>query len=319
MIYKVLNKIINFKYFANKQKGVYMKTMMDTLGNTPLVLVDEINGNKIFAKLEYYNPTGSVKDRPAYYMIKKALERGEIKAGATIIEPTSGNTGIGLAFMCARMGMKAILTLPDNMSVERRQILQALGAELVLTPKEKGMQGAIDKANELHKQINNSFIPNQFANPDNALAHYETTAPEIFAKVKADFIIDGIGSGGTLMGISKYVKDNNYPSKIVGIEPKESPLITKGVAGGHGIQGIGANFIPQLLDTKLIDKMMIVASSDAVLGAKELALKYGIMAGISAGANYIAAKELCKENVDKNIVIIVPDNANKYLSVGIYG
>ncbi len=296
-----------------------MKNMMDTLGNTPLVFLDEINGNKIFAKLEYYNPTGSVKDRPAYYMIKKALERGDIKEGATIIEPTSGNTGIGLAFMCARMGMKAILTLPDNMSVERRQILQALGAQLVLTPKALGMQGAIDKAEELHKQIEDSFIPNQFENPDNALAHYETTAPEIFGKLNADFILDGIGSGGTLMGIAKYVKDNKYPSKIVGIEPEESPLITKGFAGGHGIQGIGANFVPKLLDIKLIDKMMIIASNDAVQGAKELAFKYGVMGGISAGANYIAAKKLCEENVGKNIVIIVPDNANKYLSMNIYG
>lgn len=296
-----------------------MENMMDTLGNTPLVFLDELNGNKIFAKLEYYNPTGSVKDRPAYYMIKKALERGDIKDGATIIEPTSGNTGIGLAFMCARLGMKAILTLPDNMSVERRQILQALGAELVLTPKALGMQGAIDKAEELHKQIEGSFIPNQFENPDNALAHYETTAPEIFNKLNADFILDGIGSGGTLMGISKYAKDKKYPAKIVGIEPKESPLITKGIAGAHGIQGIGANFIPKLLDVKLIDKMMLVASNDAVQGAKELALKYGVMGGISAGANYIAAKKLCEENIGKNIVIIVPDNANKYLSMNIYG
>lgn len=296
-----------------------MKTMMDTLGNTPLVFVDEINGNKIFAKLEYYNPTGSVKDRPAYYMIKKALERGDITEGATIIEPTSGNTGIGLAFMCARMGMKAILTLPESMSVERRQILQALGAELVLTPKEKGMQGAIDKANELHSQIQNSFVPNQFENTDNSLAHYETTAPEIFAEVEAHFIVDGIGSGGTLMGIGKFVKDNKKPTKIVGIEPEESPLLTKGTANSHGIQGIGANFVPKLLDMKYIDKMMLVSSSDAIRGAKDLALKYGIMAGISAGANYVAATKLCEENVDKNIVIIVPDNANKYLSVGIYG
>lgn len=296
-----------------------MKNIMDTLGNTPLVFLDEINGNKIYAKLEYYNPTGSVKDRPAYYMIKKALERGEIKEGATIIEPTSGNTGIGLAFMCARMGMKAILTLPDNMSVERRQILKALGAELVLTPKALGMKGAIDKAEELHEEIEGSFIPNQFENPDNTLAHYETTGPEIFAEVKADFVLDGIGSGGTLMGISKFVKDNKYPAKIVGIEPEESPLITKGVTGSHGIQGIGANFIPKLLDLKMIDQMMVVSSNDALRGAKELALKYGIMSGISAGANYIAAVKLCEENEGKNIVIIVPDNANKYLSVGIYG
>lgn len=296
-----------------------METMMDTLGNTPLVFIDTIGGNKIFAKLEYFNPTGSVKDRPAYYMIKKALERGDIKEGGTIIEPTSGNTGIGLAFMCARMGMKAILTLPENMSLERRQILKALGAELVLTPKELGMQGAIDKAVELNKQIAGSFIPNQFENPDNALAHFETTAPEIFDKVKADFVLDGIGSGGTLMGISKYVKSQKYSTKIVGIEPKESPLITSGVAGSHGIQGIGANFIPKLFDKTLIDKMMLVSTEESVAGAKELAFKYGIMGGITAGANFAASKKLCEENVDKNIVIIVPDNASKYMSTGIYG
>lgn len=296
-----------------------MKKIIDTLGNTPLVLVDEINSNKIFAKLEYYNPTGSVKDRPAYHMIKKALERGDIKQGATIIEPTSGNTGIGLAFMCARMNMKAILTLPENMSEERKQILKALGAELVLTPKAKGMQGAIDKANELHSQIENSFIPNQFANPDNAIAHYEGTAPEIFAEVKADYILDGIGSGGTLVGIGKYVKDNKYPTKIVGIEPKESPLLSTGVAGSHGIQGIGANFVPSLLDRNFIDKIMLISTQEAYEGAKQLASKYGIMGGISAGANYIGAVKLCEEENGKNIVIIVPDNASKYLSVGIYG
>lgn len=296
-----------------------MKSMMDTLGNTPLVLVDEINGNKIFAKLEYFNPTGSVKDRPAYYMIKKALERGDIAEDATIIEPTSGNTGIGLAFMCARMGMKAILTLPESMSVERRQILAALGAELVLTPKELGMQGAIDKAEQLHKEIKGSFIPNQFENPDNALAHFETTAPEIFAEVMADYILDGIGSGGTLIGISQYAKKHNYPTKIVGIEPSESPLITKGVAASHGIQGIGANFIPKLFDKSLIDKMMLISTEEALLGAKQLTLDYGIMGGISAGANFAASKKLCEENVGKNIVFIVPDNASKYLSTGIYG
>lgn len=296
-----------------------MKSIIDTLGNTPLVYLDSINGNRIYAKLEYYNPTGSVKDRPAYYMIQKALERGEISKDATIIEPTSGNTGIGLAFMCARFGMRAILTLPENMSLERRQILQALGAELVLTPKEKGMQGAIDKAEELHKEIKGSFIPNQFTNSDNALSHFETTAPEIFEKIDADFIVDGVGSGGTLMGISRYCREKNKDTKIVAIEPEESPLITKGKAGGHGIQGIGANFIPKLLDINLIDKVMLVSSPNAVRGAKELCLQYGVMGGISAGANYIAAIELCKENTDKNIVIIIPDNASKYLSVGIYG
>lgn len=296
-----------------------MKTMMDTLGNTPLVFLENINGNNIYAKLEYYNPTGSIKDRPAFYMIKKALERGEIKEGATIIEPTSGNTGIGLAFVCARLGMRAILTLPENMSLERRQILLALGAELVLTPKELGMKGAIEKAEELRKNIDGSFIPNQFENPDNALSHFETTAPEVFKEVKADYILDGVGSGGTLMGFADYIKANKLSAQIVAVEPAENTILSGGCVGAHGIQGIGANFIPKLVDVAKIDKFIKVKSPDAVLGAKELCTKYGVMGGISAGANYMAGIELCKEVKDKNIVIIIPDNSMKYLSMNIYG
>lgn len=296
-----------------------MKSIMDTLGNTPLVYLDEINGNRIYAKLEYYNPTGSIKDRPAFYMIKQAMARGELQAGGTVIEPTSGNTGIGLAFVCARLGMRAILTLPENMSVERMQILRSLGAELVLTPKEQGMQGAIDKAQQLREEIEGSFIPNQFENPDNALAHFETTAPEIFAKVQADCIVDGIGSGGTVTGIGQYVKANNLDAKVIGVEPQESPLLTAGKAGAHGIHGIGANFVPKLLDTSVLDSVRVVSTEDAINGARELARRYGISGGISAGANFALAKKLCEENADKNIVIIVPDNASKYLSVGIYG
>jgi len=213
--------------------------------------------------------------------------------------------------------------MPDSVSEERRKLVQNYGAEVILIHDDgdigKCIAECMATAERMAKEDPNVYIPGQFENPDNALAHYETTAPEIFGKLNADFILDGIGSGGTLMGIAKYVKDNKYPSKIVGIEPEESPLITKGIAVGHGIQGIGANFVPKLLDIKLIDKMMIIASNDAVQGAKELALKYGVMGGISAGANYIAAKKLCEENVGKNIVIIVPDNANKYLSMNIYG
>lgn len=293
--------------------------MMDTLGNTPLVCLDEINGNKIFAKLEYCNPTGSIKDRPAFYMIKKALERGEIKQGATIIEPTSGNTGIGLAFVAKRLGFKTILTLPENMSLERRQILNALGAQLVLIKKELGMQGAIDKANELKSQIEGSFIPNQFENPDNSLAHFETTAPEIFREVDADFIVDGVGSGGTLMGISDYIKMHKKSTKIVAVEPSENTVLSDGKVGAHGIQGIGANFVPKLVDKNKIDKYIQVTSENAVVGAKELCLKYGVMGGISAGANYMACLEIAKEVKGKNIVIIIPDNAMKYLSMNIYG
>ena len=293
--------------------------MLDLLGNTPLVHLDTINGNNIYAKLEYYNPTGSVKDRPAYYMIKNALERGDITKNTTIIEPTSGNTGIGLAFVCRQLGMRIILTLPESMSIERRQILKALGAELVLTPASLGMKGTLDEANRLHNEIKDSFIPNQFENYDNMLSHFETTAPEVFSKVQADFIIDGVGSGGTLMGFKKYIEANSLNAKVVAVEPDTNTVLTTGKTGAHKIQGIGANFIPKLVSVDKIDKFITISSNEAFVGAKELALNYGVMGGLSAGANLIASKKLAEEVKGKNIVIIIPDNATKYLSMDIYG
>ncbi len=293
--------------------------LIDLIGNTPLVHVDTVNGNEIYAKLEYCNPTGSVKDRAAYYMITKAMERGEINKSTTIIEPTSGNTGIGLAFVCARLGMRAILTLPDSMSIERRQILVALGAELVLTPASEGMKGAVDRANELRVEIENSYIPDQFSNPDNALAHFEGTAKEIFKKIDADYIVDGVGSGGTLMGVKDYIIANKKGGKIVAVEPSTNTILSDGIIGAHKIQGIGANFIPQLIDKSKIDRYISITSDEAFDGAKELASKYGIMSGISGGANYIAAVKIAEEAVGKKIVIIIPDNAVKYLSMNIYG
>lgn len=293
--------------------------MLDLLGNTPLVLVDSINGNNIYAKLEYYNPTGSIKDRPAFYMINKALERGEINCDTVIIEPTSGNTGIGLAFVCRQLGMRCILTLPESMSVERRQILKALGAELVLTPAADGMKGAYAGAEKLHNEIKNSFIPDQFGNPDNALAHFETTAPEVFREVDADIIIDGVGSGGTLMGFKNYIIENGKDCKTIAVEPDTNTVLSNGKTGAHKIQGIGANFIPNLVDKSKIDEYISIASSEAFEGARKLALEYGIMGGLSAGANFIAAEKIAQKVTGKNIVIIIPDNATKYLSMEIYG
>ena len=292
---------------------------IDLIGNTPLVKIDTVNGNDIYAKLEYYNPTGSVKDRAAYYMITKALERGEISKSTTIIEPTSGNTGIGLAFVCSRLGMRTVLTMPESMSVERRQLLAAFGAEIVLTPASAGMQGAVDKAIELSAEIKNSYIPDQFANADNALAHFEGTAPEVYNQINADYIIDGVGSGGTLMGFKDYIIANNKSGLTVAVEPSTNTILSNGVIGAHKIQGIGANFIPKLFDKDKIDKYISISSDEAFAGAKALTSKFGVMSGISGGANYIASLMLAEEVIGKKIVIIIPDNAMKYLSMNIYG
>ena len=293
--------------------------MMSLIGNTPLIKIDTVNGNEIFAKLEYYNPTGSVKDRAAYYMIMKALERGDIDKSSTIIEPTSGNTGIGIAFVCSRLGMKTILTMPESMSLERRQILSALGAEIVLTPASEGMQGSVDKARQLVQEIDNSYSPDQFANPDNALAHFEGTAPEVYNQINADYIIDGVGSGGTLMGFKDYIIANNKSGLTVAVEPSTNTILSNGVIGAHKIQGIGANFIPKLVDVSKIDKYISITSDEAFEGARLLSREFGVMSGISGGANYIASVKLAKEVSDKKIVIIIPDNAMKYLSMNIYG
>ena len=284
--------------------------VLELIGNTPLV---KYNDN-ICLKLEYYNPSNSIKDRASYSMIKGAMERGEINQDTVIIEPTSGNTGIGLAMCCAVLGLRIIICMPESMSLERRKSISAYGAELVLTPKELGMQGAVDKANELKIQYPNSYIPMQFANPDNPKAH-EKTAYEIKNNVgdRKVVIVAGIGTGGTACGIKTY-----YPEAIVyGVEPKESPLLTQGIAGSHKIQGIGANFVPEIYENNQspLDGIISVSGDDAIASAKELAQKHGVFCGISAGANLVAAKQLAEKYPDRLIVSIVPDGGDRYLSV----
>ena len=286
------------------------ENVLELIGNTPLVKYD----NNICLKLEYYNPSNSIKDRAAYSMLKCAMERGDINKNTVIIEPTSGNTGIGLAMCCAVLGLRIIICMPESMSEERRKSISAYGAELVLTPKEKGMQGAVDKANELKKEYSNSYIPMQFGNPDNPKAH-EKTANEIRNAVegKEVVVVAGIGTGGTACGIKTY-----YPEAIVyGVEPKESPLLTQGIAGPHKIQGIGANFVPDIYknNTNQLDGVIAVSGDDAIAASKELAKKHGIFCGISAGANLCAAKLLAKKYPKRLIVSIVPDGGDRYLSV----
>ena len=286
------------------------ENVLELIGNTPLVKYD----NNICLKLEYYNPSNSIKDRAAYSMLKCAMERGDINKNTVIIEPTSGNTGIGLAMCCAVLGLRIIICMPESMSEERRKSISAYGAELVLTPKEKGMQGAVDKANELKKEYSNSYIPMQFGNPDNPKAH-EKTANEIRNTVegKEVVVVAGIGTGGTACGIKTY-----YPEAIVyGVEPKESPLLTQGIAGPHKIQGIGANFVPDIYknNTNQLDGVIAVSGDDAIAASKELAKKHGIFCGISAGANLCAAKQLAEKYPKRLIVSIVPDGGDRYLSV----
>ena len=282
--------------------------VLEIIGNTPLVKYSD----NICLKLEYYNPSNSVKDRASYSMLKNALERGEINKDTVIIEPTSGNTGIGLSMCAAVLGMKIIICMPESMSIERRKTMTAYGAELVLTPKEEGMKGAVDKAFELKSKYPNSFIPMQFANPDNPRAH-EQTANEIKKDTegKEVVVVAGIGTGGTACGIKKY-----FPEALVfGVEPAESPLFTEGNAGPHKIQGIGANFIPDICKNNNLDGIVTVKGDDAIETAKELARKHGIFCGISAGANLFAAKEIAKKYPNKIIVSIVPDSGERYLSV----
>ncbi len=282
--------------------------VLELIGNTPLVKYSD----NICLKLEFYNPSGSIKDRASYSMLKGAMERGEINKDTVIIEPTSGNTGIGLAMCCAVLGLRIIICMPESMSIERRKSISAYGAELVLTPKESGMQGAVDKANELHKELYNSYIPMQFANQDNPKAH-QKTAEEIKDAVgdRGVLVTAGIGTGGTACGIKKYMPD----AIVYGVEPKESPLFTQGYAGPHKIQGIGANFKPDICKGNNLDGIIAVSGDDAIAAAKELAQKHGIFCGISAGANLCAAKELAEKYPKKLIVSIVPDSGERYLSV----
>ena len=298
-------------------------SFLDLVGNTPLVRVnnlikkDELKAD-VLAKLEYFNPAGSVKDRIAKEMIQDALEKGLINENTTLIEPTSGNTGIGLSAVATALNLKIIITMPETMSVERRNLMKAYGAELVLTPGSEGMKGAIAKAKELASQIENSFIPGQFENPANPTAHYKTTGPEIYEQTegKVDIFVAGVGTGGTISGIGKYLKEKNPEVKVVAVEPASSPVLSTGKGGAHKIQGIGAGFVPETLDTKIYDEIITVENEDAFTTGKEMAKTEGILVGISSGAALYAAKELAKreENAGKTIVVLLPDGGDRYLS-----
>ena len=298
-------------------------SFLDLVGNTPLVRVnnlikkDELKAD-VLAKLEYFNPAGSVKDRIAKEMIQDALEKGLINENTTLIEPTSGNTGIGLSAVATALNLKIIITMPETMSVERRNLMKAYGAELVLTPGSEGMKGAIAKAKELASQIENGFIPGQFENPANPTAHYKTTGPEIYEQTegKVDIFVAGVGTGGTISGIGKYLKEKNPEVKVVAVEPASSPVLSTGKGGAHKIQGIGAGFVPETLDTKIYDEIITVENEDAFATGKEMAKTEGILVGISSGAALYAAKELAKreENAGKTIVVLLPDGGDRYLS-----
>ena len=297
------------------------------IGKTPLLELTHIEKKyglkaKILAKLEYFNPAGSVKDRVARAMIDDAEAKGLLKEGSVIIEPTSGNTGIGLASVAAARGYRIIIVMPDTMSVERRQLMKAYGAELVLTEGAKGMKGAIAKADELAKEIPNSFVAGQFVNPANPKAHYETTGPEIWQDTdgKVDFFVAGVGTGGTITGVGKFLKEKNPAVKVVAVEPKTSAVLSTGIAGSHKIQGIGAGFVPDVLDTKIYDEIIPVDNDDAFAVGKEIGHREGVLVGISSGAALWAAIELAKrpENAGKTIVVLLPDTGDRYLSTPLF-
>ncbi len=302
------------------------KSVVELVGNTPLLKLNNIIKNyqlnaNIYAKLEFLNPTGSIKDRTALYVILDAEKKGLLKENGTVIEATSGNTGIGLASICKSKGYNLILTMPDTMSEERRKLLKGYGATLVLTDGSLGMQGSVDKAIQLHKEIEGSILANQFTNNANVLAHYETTGREIIKDLpNTDIFIASIGTGGTFTGTSKYLKEQNSKIKCIGVEPESSPLLSKGYSGKHNIQGIGANFIPKILDTNYLDEVLTCSDSDSVLFAKEIAKNEGISVGFSSGATLKCAIEVAKrkENKGKNIVIIFADSGDRYLSTEIF-
>lgn len=303
------------------------KTADQLIGKTPLLELTHIEKEEdlkatILAKLEHFNPAGSVKDRIAKAILDDAEARGELKPGATIIEPTSGNTGIGLSSVAAARGYKIIIVMPETMSVERRQLIKAYGAELVLTEGAKGMKGAIAKADELAQEIENSFIPGQFVNPANPRAHFETTGPEIYEDTdgKVDIFVAGVGTGGTVTGVGEYLKSRNPDVKIVAVEPASSAVLSTGVAGSHKIQGIGAGFVPDVLNTEIYDEIITVTNEDAFAAGKLVGKKEGVLVGISSGAAVHAAIELAKrpENQGKTIVALLPDTGDRYLSTPLF-
>lgn len=297
------------------------------IGGTPLLELTHLEKEcglkaKLYAKMEYFNPAGSVKDRVAKMMLDDAEKEGKLTKDSVIIEPTSGNTGIGLASVAAARGYRIIIVMPDTMSVERRQLMKAYGAELVLSEGAKGMKGAIAKANELAEEIPNSFIPGQFVNPSNPKAHYETTGPEIWEDTdgNVDYFVAGVGTGGTVTGVGKYLKEKNPAVKVVAVEPATSAVLSTGVAGAHKIQGIGAGFVPEILDTTIYDEIIPVANEDAFALGKKIGTSEGVLVGISSGAAVWAALEVAKrpENEGKNIVVLLPDTGDRYLSTPLF-
>ena len=304
------------------------KSIDELIGNTPLLELTHFEElfslkGKIFAKLEFLNPGGSIKDRAAKNMLDDAEEKGILKKGAVIIEPTSGNTGIGLALVGTARGYRCIIVMPDSMSVERIRLMEALGAEVVLTEGAKGMNGAIEKANELSKSIPGSFIAGQFENPANAEAHIKTTGPEIFEDTdgELDYLVSAIGTGGTITGTGRYLKDKIPGLRVIGVEPESSPVLSKGISGKHGIQGIGAGFVPEVLDTEIYDEIIRVSDEDAFETGRLMARKEGVLCGISSGAAVCAAIKLAKreENTGKRIAVILPDTADRYMSTELFG
>lgn len=303
------------------------KSADELIGRTPLLELTKIEKSldlkaKVLAKLEYFNPAGSAKDRVAKAMIDEAEKTGELTPDSVIIEPTSGNTGIGLASVAASRGYRVIIVMPETMSVERRQIMKAYGAELVLSDGKKGMPGAIEKAEELAKEIPNSFIPGQFVNPANAKAHRETTGPEIYEDTdgNVDIFVAGVGTGGTITGVGEYLKSKNPNIKIIAVEPQSSPFLSEGKAGAHKIQGIGAGFVPEVLNTSIYDEVITVSDEDAFEMGRMIGKKEGVLVGISSGAAAFAAVEIAKlpENAGKNIVVLLPDTGDRYLSTEMF-